>query len=268
MSLACVQKQGFTVYYRPGTADEAVLEESFDKDIFFSGVPEYTPAADHIIMDIGAHIGCFALLAAKHAQQGMVFAFEPAATTFAVLQQNAGANHCNNIRLFNQAVGATDGHAVLFHDLENGNWGHTISKAISTETEQVSSITLQTFMLQQSLSRINFIKFNCEGAEFAILLQTPVEILQRIDTMLILYHMDLVEDLHYRQLVQKLSAAGFRVHMRHQEKRPPRGWIIAYRAGFMQHIFIEIKSLPAALRDVFTIMRRKIRSARYKLFHR
>jgi hypothetical protein len=36
-----IQKQQFTVHYRPGTADENVLKESLEDDLFLTGVPEY-----------------------------------------------------------------------------------------------------------------------------------------------------------------------------------------------------------------------------------
>src|SRR4051812_42176445 len=47
----------FLVAYRPDTSDESVLKHSFDRDIFFPGVPEYEPKQGHAILDIGAHIG-------------------------------------------------------------------------------------------------------------------------------------------------------------------------------------------------------------------
>src|SRR5207244_8461009 len=55
---------GFEVAFRKGTADELVIGHSFDNDIFFSGFPEYQPAEDDVIVDVGARIGHFSLLAA------------------------------------------------------------------------------------------------------------------------------------------------------------------------------------------------------------
>src|SRR4051812_24781816 len=43
---------GFLVAYREGTADEAVINHSFDNDIYFRTL-RYEPQEDHIIMDIG-----------------------------------------------------------------------------------------------------------------------------------------------------------------------------------------------------------------------
>src|SRR6266581_833576 len=52
---------GFEIAYRKNTADESVIADSFENDIFFSGVPEYQPEEGHVIIDIGAHIGTFSL---------------------------------------------------------------------------------------------------------------------------------------------------------------------------------------------------------------
>jgi hypothetical protein len=67
---------GFEVAYRSRTTDEDVIAHSFDHDIFFTGVPEYRPAEDHTIIDVGAHIGIFSLLAASKVPRGKVYAIE------------------------------------------------------------------------------------------------------------------------------------------------------------------------------------------------
>src|SRR5205809_5751054 len=67
---------GFEVAYRQGTTDTVVLTHSFDHDIFFPGIPEYHCAPDHTIIDVGAHIGTFSLLASSKVPRGKVFAVE------------------------------------------------------------------------------------------------------------------------------------------------------------------------------------------------
>ena len=55
---------GFTIFYRDHASDEDVLRYGFERDIFFLGVPEYRPHREDTIIDVGAHIGTFSLLAA------------------------------------------------------------------------------------------------------------------------------------------------------------------------------------------------------------
>src|SRR5438046_1462116 len=60
------------IAYRAGTSDEEVLKASFEHDIFFTAVPEYRLAPDDTIIDVGAHIGTFSLLAASKVPNGRV----------------------------------------------------------------------------------------------------------------------------------------------------------------------------------------------------
>src|SRR5436309_2826200 len=54
----------FKLVYRPDSVDEAVLNHSFDNDVFFPAIADVTIPDAGTIVDVGAHIGTFALLAA------------------------------------------------------------------------------------------------------------------------------------------------------------------------------------------------------------
>ncbi len=51
--------------YRPGRSDEGVLEHSFARDIFLPEVPEYAAKATDVVVEIGGHIGDFALMISR-----------------------------------------------------------------------------------------------------------------------------------------------------------------------------------------------------------
>lgn len=242
--LQSINKQSFSIYYRPGTADESVIAESFENDLFLRFTPEYRIRPHHIIFDIGAHIGCFSLLAASRLTTGKVFAYEPSADTFGVLEKNVTQNAPNRVFPHQLAVAGTNGRTALYHDTRTGNWGHTITRAVSTETEMVNTETLATILEKEKIAHIDFIKFNCEGAEFEILLNTPPEVLANIDCMLILYHGYLEENISRHQLARHLRSNGFRIHWRYRNRDDDSGWMIAFRAGWMEYIFICLRVLP------------------------
>ena len=215
----------FTVAYRGGTADESVLAHSFDHDIFFAGVPELNPGNDAVFIDIGAHIGTFSLFSASKAKAGRVYAIEASRETFNYLKVNAALNPDLPISVFHLAMADHDGEVTLHHDRKN--WGHTITKKLSAAGERVEAMTLTTFIQTQKIEHVDFIKFNCEGAEFQILMSTPVETLRKFEMMLVLYHLDLVNDYSLADLLDKLAAAGFTTSVRNQEQG--RGWVLAQR---------------------------------------
>lgn len=265
-STATIEKQQFTVYYRPGTADELVLNESFDRDIFFSIVPEYRPKATDVIVDVGAHIGCFSLLAATKSPSGAIYSFEPSAETFEILQKNVAVNRLSIINSFQLAMAGSNEPALLYHDLTTGNWGHSIIKAVSAESESVRCITLKAFMESENIQHIDFIKFNCEGAEYAILLNTEVPVLRKIKCMLILYHGYLEDRYTKNQLAGHLGEAGFRIRYRRTNKDDDSGSMIAYRASFFENVTIELRTAPLRISLLGKKINRKLRRVREIIF--
>jgi len=214
---------GFEMAYRPGTVDEAVLKDSFRHDIFFSGVPEYQPSETDVILDVGAHIGTFAVLAASKVPRGEVHAIEACQDTFDFLRMNTALNRMTNLYAHHLALTGKRGVCTLYHDAEN--WGHSVVHQHSASSETVESRTLQKFFEENRIDRCNFIKFNCEGAEFPILLGSSPELLRRIDGMMVLYHGDLWTENTKEELIAHLQASGFTCVTRNQTGS--RGWIVA-----------------------------------------
>ena len=221
--LAIETIDGFEVAYRKGTADESVLKESFSHDIFYSGVPEYRPAEDDVIIDIGAHIGTFSLLSSSKVRRGKVYSIEACQDTFNMLRINLALNRLTNVSAHHLAVSDKEGQVTLYYD--TGNWGHTVVKAISAFSETVESTTLTRFLERNHIETCQFMKFNCEGAEFPILLGTSPKVLGRFGTMLVLYHCDLWGKNTEADLMTHLQSAGFKCLIRNQTEQ--RGWIIA-----------------------------------------
>jgi len=213
----------FDIAYRKNTVDELIFRDSFNNDIFFSGVPEYKPKSGDVIIEIGAHIGTFSVLASSKIGNGKIFAIEASADTFNFLKINRALNHCENISIHHLAISDRNGKCTLYH--YKGNWGHSLVKKLSGQSEEVKCSTLSDFFRNNQISRCNFMKFNCEGSEFPIILSTPGEMLQRIEIILVLYHCDLWNKNTESDLVLYLNTHGFECEIRNKSKK--RGWIIA-----------------------------------------
>jgi FkbM family methyltransferase len=214
---------GFEVAYRQGTADESVLRQSFDHDIFFSRVPEYQPSEADVIIDVGAHIGTFAVLAASKVPRGAVYAIEACEDTFNFLRINAALNRTGNLSTHHLALSDRRGTCTLYYDA--GNWGHSVVRQFSDRGETVECCTLQQFFEMTGIRTCSFIKFNCEGAEFPILLASSADLLRRVRMMLVLYHCDLWTTNSKEDLFSHLEASGFECKVRNCTEN--RGWIVA-----------------------------------------
>jgi len=215
---------GFSIAYRPATADEKVIEQSFRHPVF--PVAGYQPRADDTILNIGAHIGCFAVPASSYVPMGQVHAVEASRGTYNLLNANIALNGTDNVRAHHLALSDKDGTAELYHDLA-GNWGHSTVAKLSSRAETVRAQTLEQFFARHSIERVHFAKLNCEGAEFPILLSAPVATLRAIDLLHILIHCDLAETYRLEQLTEKLLAADFDLDVKTNAKR--RGRIVATR---------------------------------------
>lgn len=212
----------FDVVVRQNTSDEDVLKESFENDIFFAGVPQYAPLEDHVILDVGAHIGTFSLLASSKVPRGRVFAIEASRDTYTMLKINVGLNRRDNITACHIALMGHDGTAKLYHDV--GNWGHSAVAALSASSETVCSESLGGFMDRNGIGRCDFMKMNCEGSEFPILLGATSDVLARFSMILVLFHCDLWQANSQRDLVDHLERAGFTVQIRQTSEQ--RGWLV------------------------------------------
>jgi len=235
------------VYYRKGTSDESVIKETFFDQIFQIGFPEYIPKPDHIVIDIGAHIGTYSLLLSQILTAGMVHAFEPCEETYVHLEKNITGNNIKNIKAHKIALTDSIGETKLYYDTENGNWGHSIVKELSSFGEIVKTDTLSSFFETNKIENCDYIKFNCEGAEFKILLSTPVEVLKKVQNMLVLYHLDLTSEYTIKQLIDHLKKAGFYTEIRQKRDDGKRGWLIVIRASAFKKIGLTLKSLSRSV---------------------
>jgi FkbM family methyltransferase len=223
--LALRRTDGAWVAFRRGTSDEEVLEHSFQDDIFLPGVPEYQPRDGDTVLDVGAHLGDFALMVAGRIGHGKVWAIEPAGATFAVLETNVALNPDLSIEALQLALADRDGTCTLYHAPPGESWGDSTSHDYAGTREEVPCRRLDTFLGEHGIDRVDFAKFNCEGGEFAILMAVNAASLRRIRAMLVLYHCDFATGASEAELIAHLEAAGFETAIRNRTDE--RGWIIA-----------------------------------------
>ena len=121
-------------------------------------------APGSVVADVGANIGVFALWAA-HCGAKRVLAFEPSASTFALLQRNVEENGLQDvIEAHRAAVYGVDGAQVPF--ARNGSMYSAIGDDSDGESDLVPTVTLNT-IVRRAGGRVDLLKLDCEGAEYA-----------------------------------------------------------------------------------------------------
>lgn len=114
-----------------------------------------------VMIDIGANIGYYTLLAASRVgSTGKVIAFEPGVDNCTLLHKSLQANHFENVVLHNVAVADTES-VVGFYMYESN--GHIIPDDLSAHAAQVHTVMLDHVLRDEP--RIDLIKMDIEGAE-------------------------------------------------------------------------------------------------------
>jgi FkbM family methyltransferase len=216
---------GLRIACRQGTTDEQAVAPWMEWLRTPAPRPS-EPSPDDTILDVGAHIGGFALAAASLAPDGRVLALEAGRENYEMLLRNIELNGLRNVTADRLALAEHAGQVRLRHS-PAGNWGHSIADAApDAGGETVPSMTLEGYLRDRGVERCDAAKLNCEGAEFQILLGTSPETLRAIRRMLILYHADLVEETGMvGKLEDHLESAGF--ELERQETSPTRGRLLA-----------------------------------------
>lgn len=118
------------------------------------------------VVDAGAHIGYYTLLAAKSiGKNGKVYAFEPDPEYFALLNKNIKVNNVSAIvEPFRLAVGDTEKTATLFLGKSTGT---SLFKVPDTtdKTTIIDVVSLDGFFKCRNWPHIDLMKMDIEGAE-------------------------------------------------------------------------------------------------------
>lgn len=142
--------------------DGASWEEEIERAIENHGDP------DGLFLELGAHIGCFTLPAARRFKK--VIAVEPHPGSFSLLAQNVALNNLNNVHLIRAAVGETDGSAFFYAVRGDTGSSHTLTKEREKDCLVVPTLRPQTILQGQ---KPQFIKMDVEGDEYKALAACP-----------------------------------------------------------------------------------------------
>ena len=184
------------------------------------------------VCDIGGGIGDFTIFVASLNPQNVVYSFEPTPDSFKVLQENLKLNQIENAQAFPQAIWSEDGQIVI--DTTVGEPGQFTSKEIGANKQVdsgkviVPSITLAQAFEATGIALCNLLKIDCEGAEYEILFNTPAEILNRVERIIMEYH-DNVSQYTHTDLETFLRNNGFAVKIYPNDVHNYLGYLYASR---------------------------------------
>jgi FkbM family methyltransferase len=135
------------------------------------------------VIDCGAHIGYYTLLAARRVgESGRVFAFEPHPESFGALQKNIALNGYRNVVTLQEAVADQAGLRTLYASKRRTGTDSLYAPASRSGGLAVQVTTLDEFLEGEGWPQIHLIKLDIEGAENAAL-DGAQKFLQRQDSV-------------------------------------------------------------------------------------
>ncbi|MEQ8247516.1 MAG: FkbM family methyltransferase [Alphaproteobacteria bacterium] len=170
--------------------------DSYKNSGFSIGVNSIRPGA--VVLDVGAHVGLFAMPAAIAAgKNGAVVAFEPAPRNVDLLRRHVRLNKLSNVEVVQTLLGDQVRRDVEFHVASRDSGLNSLAdtpKLKGSRKIGLPMISLDAFCFDRGL-KPNLIKMDIEGGELAAL-RGARNVLQRDRPLLLLS----VHPWHLRQL--------------------------------------------------------------------
>lgn len=142
---------------------------------------------DREFVDIGANTGVFSIFASKLGARKIV-AVEPVFSTVEILKQNLQRANVHNVAIKRNIV-SSKSDEILKIGLQQ-KCGHNSLYSPSHVYEEVKSITLKDVLAETTTDNV-FLKMDCEGGEYDIILNADPSDMARVSTVAIEIHGDL-----------------------------------------------------------------------------
>jgi FkbM family methyltransferase len=208
-------KYNFEFYCRKNKDDFTTMTMRED-DI----IEQFHPRQGDIVVDVGAHIGKYTIIASKRVgANGKVIAIEAHPGNYEMLNRNIKLNGLTNVIPLNYAVYSKETKIKLFLPAEKSN--HTVyNTLIPTRAKdgenfvEVNANTLDNLLQKNGIiqEQVNWIKIDVEGAEFEVL-KGATSVLSKSKDICLLIEIHNIEDGKnlYRPIILLMEKHNFMV---------------------------------------------------------
>jgi len=139
-----------------------------------------------VVVDVGAHIGHHTLtMCVGVGDSGRVFALEPNPENADYISETIQENNIRNCSVITKGLSDTTGQTELFVDDDNSGGASIVDNSYGSETVTIETVDYQTFMSENGIEHIDFMKIDAEGAEKEIIKDMD---LNSIDNILVEVH--------------------------------------------------------------------------------
>jgi len=165
-----------------------------------------------IVVDVGANIGIFTIYAAKRTIHGKVYSFEPFPKTFEILNKNVYLNGLKNVETFKMGIGRKRGVQKFYiasFSIFNTSYPELRNGEKLDETI-VNTLSINDLFEGLNCKKIDFLKMDCEGAEYDAIFNTKPEYFERIKKIVMELHYP-IQNYTYDDMIIFLTEKGYKV---------------------------------------------------------
>ena len=162
------------------------------------------------VIDIGANVGITTVtVARKIGRRGKLYSFEPTPEYFNILKENISSNGLENVKVYELAVTDQVGRALFYQkELSSG-----IVFEEGAKKFEVSTTSIDRFLSEEKIERIDLINMDCEGSELLVLKGAKETLRKNKVKIFCEIHHDFLKQLgqSVEELVQYLQGLEFQV---------------------------------------------------------
>jgi FkbM family methyltransferase len=152
-----------------GPVDDSIIQQVWVKDVYGVRNLSWTPA---VVVDIGAHLGTFCLMAAEVWPTARIIAAEADSDNAALLRTNLAGHR--NVEIVQAAITGEDVTSVRFNRVmdkahSNSGGGSCVRDEPGSVQTTVAAIAAVKLWQSLNLARCDLLKLDCERSELAIL---------------------------------------------------------------------------------------------------
>ena len=154
-------------------------------------IPNKFESENPIAVDVGSNVGAFPIV--NNDKFFKIICYEPSNYSYNECIKNT--SNFNNVEIFNFAVSEKSNNVLKLKSYKSGNVSGNASTLDSdlwddTQYELVKTISLEDIFSNNNLTKIDYLKVDCEGGEYDFLMNKD---LSKIDYIAIEIHLQLNE---------------------------------------------------------------------------
>jgi len=148
-----------------GYVDRCIINEGIFEKKSVQWLPYLLKEGD-IVLDIGANIGYYSVLISKIiGKTGFIYAFEPTKHFCTILKNNLDENKINNVEIFEYGLSNKNQELEIFIGPSSATLHEPEGYEVIEGKEKIKLTTLDEFVKDKNLNRIDFIKIDVDGHE-------------------------------------------------------------------------------------------------------